>query len=102
MPAILLEGPVSLGGTELDGQVLVPIVTGVEAHAPTKRKPNYRLDINVAFGPEGAPMSNDVSWLLGSPRTTKLRRVWVLLEFEPDTINLNGEEEDTMDRGTPD
>lgn len=86
--AILLEAPVSLGESRLTGQVLVPVVTGLQAHAPTKRRPNYRLDISVAFGPEGAPAANDVGWLLGSPRSSKLRRIYVLLEFEPGTIHL--------------
>lgn len=80
----------SMASLILDGQVLVPVVLGYTAFAPTKKRNFFKLSIDVGFGVEGAPSNNDVSWLspvnpIKSP--PKLRKILVLLAFDEGTIN---------------
>ena len=86
--AILLEKPVIFDGKPItEGQVLIPLVAGYTAHAPSKKKPNYRLDIETAWSAEGCPLPSDVSWFTGGPQS-RLKRIIVLLEFEKGTISV--------------
>ena len=86
--AILLEKPLMLDGKPVvEGQVLIPVVTGYTAHAPTRKRPNFRLDISTAWSPEGCPSRSDVSWFTAGSGC-RLKRIMVVLCFEEDTIQL--------------
>lgn len=83
--ALLLENGTDLAGTSLDGPVLLPVIVGTNLQAASKKREYQRVQIAVAIPADLCPDPGDVSWL--SPgRNRKLRRVFVVMEFEPGTF----------------
>lgn len=81
---LLLNVPVTLGDLSIEGQVLLPIVELRNFNAPSKRNPNFRINLDLLISTDGAPSKTDVSWLM--PSSGRLKDLHVLLVFEDGTI----------------
>lgn len=87
----ILTKEARLGDTVLEGQVLVLDIDGVQIGAPSKKLPWFKIKIDAVLPDDGLPESKDVRWLM--PGRGKLKTLYVVACFEPDTIAMPAEEE---------
>lgn len=95
-----VEPPVTLGDTALkDSQCLVILTNEMKVRSPSTKDKNFKIDLTLRLDPEGTPEDGkpynemNVNWLCdpqgsftGGRIKGKLKRVWAVLEFEPDTL----------------
>ncbi len=73
---------------EVTGQLVIPSIGGLEFRSPTKKRPNYQLEITAVFPPESVAhhTNGDVRWIMLEPHGGRLKNCWIILEFEQDTL----------------
>jgi len=79
-----------------EGQLLKPAVTDIRWDAPSKRSPGARMTVTMLIPEDLCPSKNDISWLMfkSSDPRGRLKAFIGLLLFEPDTLVVDGMEEE--------